>query len=134
MKFLNVVALASAVALGAWGAEAKILDCAIAVNAGHDGWVPDREIFDYDVEAGTATVLDGMTQTYMGGAAPAQVVGVTRKKVAFTWKVQSTSSTGKNVNMLYRAAFYNDNKTMVVSAIAPGYSNKYEARGTCTVK
>lgn len=134
MKTVLLMVAASAAMMIAPPAHAKILDCAIAVNASHDGWVPDREIFDYNVDAGTATVLDGMTQGYMGGAIPAEVGGVTRKKVAFNWKVQSTSTTGKNVNMLYHAAFYNDTNMIVVTATAPGFSNKYEARGTCKVK
>lgn len=134
VKVLNWVAVSAVLAASAFAAEAKVLDCAIAVNASHDGWVMDREIFDFDAEAGTATVLDAMTQTYMGGAIPAQVVDRTMKKVAFSWKVQSTSNTGKPVNMVYRAAYYSDTNTMVVTAAAPGFSNKYEARGTCTVK
>lgn len=134
MNVLIGAALAAILALGAVGAEAKILDCAIAANAGHDGWVPEREVFNYDVAAGTATVLDWLIEANEGGPIAAKVVGVTKKKVAFSWNVISVSNTGKQVNMLYRAAFYNDNNTMVVTATAPGYSNKYEARGTCKVK
>lgn len=134
MNWFNGSICAAALVLGAAGAEAKILDCKIAVNAGHNGWVPDREVFDYNVEAGTATVLDTMTQTYSGGPIAVKVGGKTQKKVAFDWSVQMTSNTGKQVEMLYHAAFYNDNNKMVIRVTAPGYSDKYEARGVCKVK
>jgi hypothetical protein len=111
---------------------AKVLDCAMATTQASGGWVTDRYIFDIDDAAGSVQAIDGLIQSVHGGPMVARLADNSAKKTVVTWTVQMTSSSGQQTKMQYRAAIFNGDKTITVTATpGGGYSNRFEARGKC---
>jgi hypothetical protein len=124
-------AIVLAFALLGSSASATVLHCKVKVGASQDNWISEELYFDFDAAANKATVLDGIVHYYFKKPIAAKLTHKEGVKEAFSWKIQSTSTTGQQVNMLYRAAYFYADDSVTLSATAPGYSNAYNTRGTC---
>jgi hypothetical protein len=127
-KFL---AFAAAFAFAPGLSQALTLDCALNPSASTGGWVTERYVLQYDAEQGTALASDAVILDYNEGPIEATVSDDTGKKLVLTWRIQTKSATGQQVNMIFRASYFKSNKAITVRAVPAGYSNSFEARGTC---
>ena len=117
----------------AGSAGAQVYDCAISVGASQNGFITNRYIFDYDADAVSVKVLDGIIQHEKGGPIPGKVASETSKKLGFTWSVKMSTNSGESIRMAYRASFIKATKAMQISAVPEGgnYSGGFDARGSC---
>jgi hypothetical protein len=130
MKFA-AFALATLMASAPFSAMALSLECVLTPNSGSGGWVTDRYYFDVDETAGTAQALDGIVQYYNKGPIRARLTDSTAKKLVVSWDVEMTNGTGQMTKMLYRASIFKADNSIIVRAVPSGYSNQFEARGSC---
>jgi hypothetical protein len=134
MRNMVFGAVVLGLALGLSGsAGAQVYDCAIAVGASQNGFITNRYIFDYDADAVSVTVLDGVIQHENGGPIPGKVASETSKKLGFTWSVKMSTTTGESIRMAYRASLIKATKAMQISVVPQGgnYSGGFDARGSC---
>jgi hypothetical protein len=130
MKFA-AFALATLMASAPLSAMARSLECVLTPNSGSGGWVTDRYYFEVDEAAGTAQALDGIVQYYNKGPIQARLTDSSAKKLVVSWDVKMTNGTGQMTKMLYRASIFKADNSVIVRAVPSGYSNQFEARGTC---
>jgi hypothetical protein len=93
--------------------------------------VTDRYIFELDDASGTAQALDAITENYNGGAVAARLNDSNAKKTVISWDVLMTNATGQQTKMQYRASIFKADNSVIVRAVPGGYSNQFEARGSC---
>jgi hypothetical protein len=117
--------------LAASQVHSATLDCNLKPGADTGGWITDRYIFDFDEAAGTANAVDGIVQHFNGGPIVARMTDSTAKKLVISWDVQMTNDSGQQTKMQYRAAIFKADNSVIVRAVPGGYSNSFEARGTC---
>ena len=121
----------SAVCLLAAPAYADVLECKLKPNADSGGWVTELYYFEYDAGTGTARVEDAVIHSEEGGPIAATISEDTQKKLVLTWDVTMTNSTGQTTRMLFRAAYFKADGSVIVRAVPSGYVDKFEARGKC---
>ena len=114
-------------------AEKVTYDCQMKNLEPTLGWITERYIIVHDTGTGEATAVDAIVNAISGGPIPAKVSGKTKSKTAFTWSFRSNDTRNRSATTEYRAAIYADGK-ITITAKPLGYSNMFEARGTCTVK
>lgn len=103
------------------------------MGASQKGFVTDRYIFVFDPDSATVKVLDAIIQDQSNGSIPGKLASDTAKKLALTWSIMLSTTTGQSIRMLYRAALVRAAKAVQVSAVAQGgeYAGGFDARGTC---
>lgn len=112
--------------------HALTLECTVPQSNSGGGYITELYILQYDEASGQAIVSDGLIM-YHNNEQPmkAKVSEDTANKLVLTWNVQMTNSTGQMTKMQYRAAYFKANGKVTVRAVPGGYSNNFEARGTC---
>jgi hypothetical protein len=116
----------------ATAATAEVLECKIAVNESSAGYITEIYYFESDPETGKALAHDGLTEHFEGGPVAAKIVDDSKKKKVFSWSVAVTSSKGQNAKLLFRASYFKDKKTVLITAaVGGGYDGGFEGRGTC---
>ena len=131
MRFGVVVLVAALGVPGFAGAGTVTYDCTMKNLGPAKGWITERYILTHDSATDSATALDGILQAQAGGPVPAKVSGKTSAKLAFSWSLRGKDTSNKTPTMEYRAAVYKDG-AITLTARPLGYSNMFEARGTCT--
>lgn len=121
----------TALALFSSPSHALTLDCKLNPAARAGGWVTEQYVLQVDEGQGTARIADAVILSYFDAPIEAKLVENTDKKLVLSWRVQTKSVTGQLVNMSYRAAYSKSTKAITVRAVPGGYSNDFEARGTC---
>jgi hypothetical protein len=130
MKF-SVFVVAALIALAPLSATARSIECTLSPNANSGGWVTDRYFFEVDEDAGTAQAVDAVVQHYNKGPIQARLTDSSAKKLVVSWDVKMTNETGQMTKMLYRASIFKADNSVIVRAVPSGYSNQFEARGSC---
>jgi hypothetical protein len=130
MKFLSL-AVVALVVLAPLSVAARSIECTLSPNANSGGWVTDRYFFEVDEDAGVAQAIDAVVQHYNKGPIQARLVDSSSKKLVISWDVKMTNATGQMTKMQYRASIFKGDNTVIVRAVPGGYSNQFEARGTC---
>ncbi len=125
------IALAALVAMAPLSATARSIECTLSPNASSGGWVTDRYFFEVNEEAGTAQAIDAVVQQYNNGPIKARLTDTSAKKLVVSWDVKMTNGTGQMTKMLYRASINKANNSITVRAVPSGFSNQFEARGSC---
>lgn len=130
MKLRNIVS-AAALICAVGQAQATVLECKLNPGSAGGGYVTELYYFEFAEGDDKASAADALIQYYNKGPVVAKISSNTAKKLAISWKVQITNSTGQQTNMQFRAAYFKGNKSVTVRATPPGYANSFEARGTC---
>jgi hypothetical protein len=112
--------------------QALTLDCEIKPNSDSFGYVTERYVLQYDETTGQAYASDALILYFNEQPVAAKVSEDTKKKLVLTWDLQFTNSTGQMTRMLFRAAYFRANGSVIVRATPSGYTNQFEARGRCT--
>lgn len=121
----------AATCLFAGVAQSETLECKIRPSSASGGYVTETYVFDYDGATGKAIAADGWIQEITGGPLTVKLAENTAKKAVFSWSLNFTSTTGQQTRMLYRAAVFKADKSIVVRATPSGFNNNFEGRGTC---
>lgn len=111
--------------------QALTLDCTLKPTESSSGWVTDRYVLQHDPETGNALASDAIILHYLGAPVSADVSADTSVKLVLTWNVQMTNTSGQMTKMQYRAAFFKADGKITVRAVPSGFSNTFEARGSC---
>jgi hypothetical protein len=110
---------------------AVTLDCAMQSLGGNSGYLTERYIFQHNESSAKAVVSDALILYFNKAPIAAKVTEDTQKKLVLTWDVTLTNSTGQTTRMLFRAAYFKADKSVIVRAVPSGYSDNFEARGKC---
>lgn len=112
--------------------HALTLDCQLTPNAIARGAITERYVIQHDEGSAQAIVSDGVI-LYYNDSQPmtAKVSEDSGKKLVVTWNVQITNKTGQMTKMQYRASWFKADGNVIIRAVPGGYSNDFEARGTC---
>lgn len=111
--------------------QALTLDCTLKPTESSSGWVTDRYVLQHDPETGKAVASDAIILHYLGAPVTANVSVDTSVKLVLTWNVQMTNASGQITKMQYRAAYFKADGKITVRAVPSGFSNNFEARGSC---
>jgi hypothetical protein len=112
--------------------HALTLDCQLTPTAIARGAITERYVIQHDEGSAQAIVSDGVI-LYYNDSQPmtAKVSEDSGKKLVVTWNVQITNKTGQMTKMQYRASWFKADGNVIIRAVPGGYSNDFEARGTC---
>lgn len=80
-----------------------------------------------------ASIIDGVTQHYLGGAAEASVSNRRNGDRRILWAVNAQDIAGQGARMRYTATLKPDNRIQV-RAVPVGYRANLSARGSCTLQ
>ncbi len=128
---ISVFSLCVAASFATYGSvQADVLDCTVKAGRALGGWITDRYVFKYDPAGPDAQVIDGVIQGVYGKPIAAEHKA-TSKKTVFTWAVETSDSGGQQATIFYRAAYFPARKEVTIVALPGGYSNNFDARGTC---
>jgi hypothetical protein len=111
--------------------QALTLDCTLQPTESSSGWVTERYVLQHDPDTGKALASDAIILHFLEAPVDATVSEDTGKKLVLSWNIQMTNNSGQMTKMLYRAAYFKANGTITVRAVPSGYTNNFEARGTC---
>ena len=112
--------------------QALTLECTLKPNANVLGVITERYVIQSDEGSGQAIVSDGIILYYNDNQPMAAKVSEdSARKLVVTWNVQMTNSTGQMTKMQYRASWFKADGRVVIRAVPGGYTNDFEARGTC---
>lgn len=124
--------LTSAVALimTAQFAQAEIWVCSLQQNAANGGWIPPTLVLGF--EDGCNDVCVGLGND--GGVLQTDGFVATesaqRTTVAFRVELAQDSAR-QTANLAYRASLFRGRGTVTLSMTPMGYSNRFQASGTC---
>ncbi len=111
---------------------AKTLECAVTPSSAGGGYVTETYVFQYDEGSGQALASDGLILYYFDAPLAAKVSDDTAKKLALSWEVKMTNSTGQQTKMMFRASYFKATGAVTIRATpGGGYNNSFEGRGTC---
>lgn len=113
---------------------ATVLDCKVDAGTALGGWISPQYIFEYDADAATVKVVDGLILSEVQAPVDGKVADSSAKRVTFTWAVMTKDNRGQLVKMLYRATYFHKTKAVTVSGTPSGYRGNFSARGSCTTK
>lgn len=112
--------------------HALTLDCALKPNPNILGAIGERYVIQSDEGSGQAIVSDGVILHYNGNQPiAAKVSEDSAKKLVVTWNLKMTNNTGQMTKMQYRATWFKADGRVIIRAVPSGYSNDFEARGSC---
>jgi hypothetical protein len=115
-------------------ASALTLECKVPETNAGGGYITELYVFEYNESSGEAIVADGWIMHLHDAPIAARVSEDTNKKLALTWNLIITNSSGQNTKMQYRAVYYKGNKELVVRGTpGGGYGGDFEGRGKCKV-
>jgi hypothetical protein len=112
-------------------AQALTLDCVLQPTESSNGWVTDHYVFQHEPKSDKAVASDAIILHYVGNPVAARVSDDTTAKLVLSWNIQMTNSSGQMTKMQYRAAYFRSTGKITVRATPSGYSNNFEARGSC---
>lgn len=115
-------------------AAAKTYDCVFSTGVSSTSWITGNYIIQHDEKAGRATVIDALIHAFEGKPIEVEDIKATDSKLVFLWEVRTKDASGQQARMRYRAAWFKGQQYMRISAQPLGYSNMFEAQGSCTVK
>ena len=111
-------------------AQPTVWECSFAKGSGQ-GWIAPSVIVAHDAADGTATVVDGVIDYFVGTPLPAKVSADNSARTTFTWKFMSRDGVGQNATMQYRLTIQKADRSARMTAQALGYVGPYFASGRC---
>ncbi|NBZ87595.1 hypothetical protein [Stagnihabitans tardus] len=114
-------------------AGAVVLDCSLQPGADAMGWISKRVVIDYDEAAGTARAADEAIQGWNGGPIEAKVRKPSANQVSFTWDLTIPDAV-QAARLQFRLTWLKADNGAVMAVKPLGYSNNFDARGSCKVK
>ena len=131
MIFRQLALLATITCMGT-AASAAVYDCDI--DSKKHNWLPTKLYVSHSSGSGTATVNDPLINHFNGKPMGARVKHDNDKRITWGWTLKTVSPKGQRANMVYRATYLKSSGKISIVANPNGYSNKFSASGTCTVK
>jgi len=115
-------------------ASALTLECQVPESSAGGGYISDLYVFEYDEKSGKALVADAWIMYIHDAPIAAKVTEDSTKKLAFSWNLIITNSSGQNTKMQYRATYFKGTKEVSVAGTPGGaYDGNFRGRGTCKV-
>jgi hypothetical protein len=134
---MKTLVLSTLVSLSAFAAQARDMTyiCTLKVPASQ-GWVPSQLVILHKDDEPTALVNDPIIAHFVKKPVEAKVVANNRKRIAFTWELKEiVNREGQETQRFnYRAAYIKTTGKISVSARPDGFSDVFDAYGTCEVK
>ena len=109
--------------------------CRLEVSQAN-GWVPDQVVILHEPGTKTALVNDPIIRHFVKEPVEAKVVTENDKRITFQWKLKMVKNNAQQVapQFTYRATVMKADKSIRINATPAGYSNFFEAGGTCSAK
>lgn len=140
MKKLCVALCAAAVSLASVPALAKSYECKLRMSKSGGNWMGPTMYVEYDEKNGTATIIDGVINHYVGQPLEVDKIVDNAKRVTFTYKTNKFEGTTSARNMktftnrVYRLTILKPSMKATVNMKPVGYGNTWRDSGTCKVK
>jgi hypothetical protein len=131
LKILAAVSLVSTAFATAAIAQTTY-DCTITVPATQN-WVPEQLVIAHDAATGKVTVNDPLIHHYVGHPVEGRVAVDNAARITFAWGLKHLTNKSQQfaTEMAYRATYIKATGQMSISARPLGYSNTFDARGSC---
>lgn len=113
--------------------QALTLDCAMQSRGSNGGYLTERYIFEHTESSAEAVVSDALILYFNKVPIAAKVTEDSQNKLVMTWDVTLTNNTGQTTRMLFRAAYFKADKSVLIRAVPSGYIDIFEARGKCKI-
>jgi hypothetical protein len=130
LRFGSVLVLVGLLSASAAAAAPLLWECDFPKNSGQ-GWIAPMVVVAHEVEAGSATVIDGVIEYFIGNPIAAKVSADNPSRSTFTWKVRSRDRMGQNATMEYRLTIQKADRSARMTAQALGFVGPYFASGRC---
>lgn len=116
-------------------AKPVIYDCAFD-KGNSKGWIAQQIVISHDVAAGTAKISDGIILQQLDQPIDGEVRVLTDGRIEFAWKLHDTRSvSGQSApTFAYRLKYNPANNKARVDAKPLGYSDNFQAVGSCKAK
>lgn len=116
-------------------AATSVYDCEVKPN-GNDAWIPAAVHIEHDENSGDVLVADPIIYHFNERRpVPAKVATNNSKRTTFVWKIKGVKNkTGQRTPAFhFRATYYKQKGTFVVTSRADGYTDKFRGSGRCKV-
>jgi hypothetical protein len=112
-----------------------IYTCQLDVPASQ-GWVPEQVVIRYDAADKSVVVNDPLIQHFVGEPVAGRVKTNNASRITFAWDLEMVKNQDGQIapKFLYRATVSKADNSIRISAIPAGYSNTFEAGGTCSLQ
>ncbi len=97
----------------------------------NNGWVPQVVLLDHKDGASAATVNDGVIRFCLGKPVEARIPTDNDLSTTYAREIMARDSSGNNSMMIYRLTIMKADLWARIKAIPQGYSNNFDAGGTC---
>lgn len=100
------------------------------------GWVPEQVVIRFDPATKSVVVNDPLIQHFVGEPVAGRVKTDNASRITFAWDLEMVKNQDGQIapKFLYRATVSKADNSIRISAIPAGYSNTFEAGGTCSLK
>lgn len=134
MRLSLCLAIAFATATPAL-AEPVIYTCQLDVPASQT-WVPEQVVIRFDRASKSVVVNDPLIQHFVGEPVAGRVKTDNASRITFAWDLDMVKNQNGQIapKFLYRATVSKADNSIRISAIPAGYTNTFEAGGTCSLK
>ncbi len=95
------------------------------------GWVSPKVFVVYNAAAGTAQVLDGVIQHFVGKPIAGEMTDETSRRISFVWNVKAKDPQNQPAPMRYTLTYYKDGQPAKMLVEPGGYDNRFSGSGTC---
>ena len=127
---MAVPACAALIAMASMAEAGRtVYEC--STNARDRGFIPKQVIVAHNDGAGSAMVNDPIIHHFMGKPVSAKVTKNNAKIISFKWVVKTKNKKHQTADMIYRATIRKSDSKLSISAVPPGYSNTFNASGSC---
>lgn len=116
-------------------AEPVIYTCQLDVPASQT-WVPEQVVIRFDRGSKSVVVNDPLIQHFVGEPVAGRVKTDNASRITFAWDLDMVKNQNGQIapKFLYRATVSKADNSIRISAIPAGYTNTFEAGGTCSLK
>lgn len=135
MLFRSVLAGLCLLAASPALAKPVTYTCNLAVAAAQ-GWVPEQVVIRFDPADKSVLVNDPLIMHFVGEPVAGRVKTDNATRITFAWDLEMIKNQAGQVapKFLYRATIAKADNSVRISAIPAGYSNTFEAGGTCSLQ
>ncbi|WP_424940258.1 hypothetical protein [Aliiroseovarius sp. S253] len=139
MKFFPTFGLVAAVAVSAAPAFAKNYECKLKMGRSGGNWMGPTVYVNYDEANGTAMIIDGIINKYVGKPVPTSSITDNAKRTSFRYRLDTIggTSTGRSgvayANHVYSLTIKKPSLSAVITMKPLGYQNTFRDTGTCKV-
>lgn len=109
--------------------------CTLAVAASQT-WVPEQVVIRFDTATKSVVVNDPIIQHFVGEPVAGRIKTNNATRITFAWDLEMVQNQDGQTapKFLYRATITKADNSVRISAIPAGYSNTFEASGSCKLQ